>query len=558
MALATRFGATVRPIDTILVVGGILIVAICWLLMTWHFGMLPTSAFPADDFVWLDGAWRIFGGQASSNDFYNPLGFFYYWALAFAMKLFGPTALSLVWTQLAFNVLLSIWMWLAIREKSPRFVVIPYIVAITVFLFSGKVYGHTYLDLGPAAYYNKIGVVLLSIVFIQSLCPRTLEKGLSHLQSLSIGLAISLMFAIKISFFIMAVPILFAGTLLVFWKDVRRAAIQLTIVFIVIVVTIAGLFLLTGTSLVAYVSDIALAWEARDLLSIGNLSGAFTTSKFYLYAVIVAVIFVLLLPAPTDQLFVTLGFILILGIVTIALEKLSSSQRYDPLFMLSIVTCQIARGLNGKSLVLQASRPSIFQTNAWRLLLGGLFTLSLLMTIVPYGFAEIRGRTMFVKEIWSRDSLNTVATPSMKGWSHIGRAGKGTLDVRDVRYVLSLRSGIQALRKIAGPRDTVFVLDFSNPFPFMLGLPSTVGGSGWFHFGTNMKLSMIKGGIGVLNDACLVLYPYKPYSAVSRNNLYRVTKGILQREYRVSFKDNDWVIFRRLTGCFEPDEMSGN
>ena len=102
-------------------------------------GPAATSRYIGDDFILFNGAWRSYNNQASSDDFYNPMGFFYFYIFAFAMKLLGPQVTTIAYTVVAVNLILVLWSWSVFRRRLSFATAIALTIAIGAHLFSNKI-----------------------------------------------------------------------------------------------------------------------------------------------------------------------------------------------------------------------------------------------------------------------------------------------------------------------------------------------------------------------------------------------------------------------------------
>ena len=88
-------------------------------------GGLDTTSF-------LDGAWRIYCGQAPNADFKSGLGMFSFFLGAVAMHLTGPTAASIECASILMTVPFSIWTWLICQRRLS-----PFISAVVTIFIAG-------------------------------------------------------------------------------------------------------------------------------------------------------------------------------------------------------------------------------------------------------------------------------------------------------------------------------------------------------------------------------------------------------------------------------------
>ena len=218
-----RDGIGSRGINGLMIV---LIVSIALLILyiSHTIGPAATSMFIGDDFILFDGAWRAYNDQASSDDYYNPLGFFYFYIFGFAMKILGPQVTTITYTAVAINLGLLLWSWSVFRWRLSFAMAIALTFAIGFNLFSNKVFGHQFYIVGFAGYYNKIGITLLSIIFALSFLNKPGSGTTPVSALLAIGFALGLTFAVKISYCIVAVPSVLLGLFMTGGSSVKKLA----------------------------------------------------------------------------------------------------------------------------------------------------------------------------------------------------------------------------------------------------------------------------------------------------------------------------------------------
>ena len=319
-------------------------------------GPAATSMFVGDDFILFDGAWRSYNDQASSDDYYNPLGFFYFFIFGFAMKILGPQVTTITYTVIAINLALLLWSWNVLRWRLSFAMAIALTLAIGANLFSNKIFGHAFYIVGFAGYYNKLGITLLSIIFALSFLNKP-GKGTTPVAALlAIGFALGLTFAVKVSYCIIAVPNVLLGLYMTGGSSIKKLAWKSGVVMLASLVTVGLLSLATGTSLSSYMADLAMASKARSFLAPLVMLEFVTQWYFVLCVVLVGSVVMYLLPrndrAKLMQILSLAGF----GLVTIALIGLTNSAPMDFQFLCTLLAILCSFSLSGDPLIAEASR----------------------------------------------------------------------------------------------------------------------------------------------------------------------------------------------------------
>lgn len=154
------------------------------------------------------------------------------------MKPLGPQVTTIAYTVVAVNLILVLWSWSVFRRRLSFATAIALTIAIGAHLFSNKIYGHQYDIVGYAEYYNKIGFTLLSIIFALSLLNRHGTEKTPVSTLVAIGFALGLVFAVKISHFMIAVPSVMLGLFITGGSSLKRLAWGVSVVMLAGFVTV--------------------------------------------------------------------------------------------------------------------------------------------------------------------------------------------------------------------------------------------------------------------------------------------------------------------------------
>jgi hypothetical protein len=515
----------------------IAVIALSILYISHTNGPAATSMFIGDDFILFDGAWRAYNDQASSDDYYNPLGFLYFFVFGLAMKVLGPQVTTITYAAVAINLALLLWSWSVFRRRLSFAMAIALTLAIGANLFSNKVFGHQFYIVGFAGYYNKIGITLLSIIFALSFLnqPGTKTTPLSALGA--IGFALGLTFAVKVSYCIIAVPSVLLGLYITGGSSIKKLAWGSGVVVLAGLGTIGLLSLATGTSLSSYLADLGMAAEARNFLALPVVLDFVTQWYFVLCVVLVGAVVMYLLPrndrAKLLQFLSLAGF----GLATIALVDLTNSAPMDFQFLCTLLAILCSFSLGGEPLIAEASRLRGSHGTALRssylILLLFPFAVVILIGGISGGF----GHSLTYNGLRYPERALTIPTPAMAGWRGVGLAG------REPSYVKSVQAGLKVLKEVARPQDTVQVLDYVNPFSFALGQPPAQGGALWWHSTYNMTPKQLASTAQSLIKACILMYPIQPFVEVIRDQMFSPIEQEISRGFYVIKEGDYWKVF---------------
>ena len=130
-------------------------------------------------------------------------------------------------------------------------------------------------------------------------------------------------------------------------------------------------------------------------------------------------------------------------------------------------------------------------------------------------------------------SYTAFTAPALAGFSSLQRS-----------YVEIINDGCDLLKRNRRAQDTVFALDFNNPFSFGLGIKPPAGGVTWLQYHTNFDES------GpppqrVFEGASLVMLPRQFSDYTLAGNAPRIYGPYLEEHYRLAAESADWRLYRQ-------------
>ena len=453
------------------------------------------------------------------------------------MKLLGLQVTTIAYTVVAVNLILVLWSWSVFRRRLSFATAIALTIAIGAHLFSNKIYGHQYDIVGYAEYYNKIGFTLLSIIFALSLLNRHGTEKTPVSTLVAIGFALGLVFAVKISHFMIAVPSVMLGLFITGGSSLKRLAWGVSVVMLAGFVTVGLLSLATGTSLSSYLADIATAFEARSLVAPLVVLKIVTKWYYILCIVLVGAVVMYLLPRNNTANLLEILCVAGLGLATIAVLDLTNSGPMEFHFLCTLlaILCSFSIGkdpLIAEASILRGSRGTALRS-------GYLITLSFPFAAVTFigMLSGVYGHSLTYNGVRYPERALTIPTQAMAGWRGVG--------LREVEpdLVKSVQAGVQILTDVASPRKTVQVLDYANPFSFALGLPPAEEGALWWHPTYNMSLAQLAIIARSLTKACIVMYPLHPFHEGIRDLLFSSIEQDIKSDFYVVNESDYWRVF---------------
>jgi hypothetical protein len=444
---------------------------------------LPTGPMYWDNFIYIDGAYRVLSGQTPSVDFFAPVGPLAYWLSAIMLWLFpnGQTVLLSSYALLLVTVPL---MALAMHDVSRRDKGTA-LALLAVFLFYALVPFNTssyYPFPGADGFgiYNRQGSQLLYVLVTAVL----FIKGPRMLVAL-ISFSMAALFLIKITAF------LAGGLICLFALISGRVTIKPAIIAAFVFVAIVGLVEFTSGAVSAYVGDII----ALVKMNSGGLAGRMLQSASRMFAVSAATVLLALVLFPTKQ-------------------DLKSRKLNQPAFWLPIVLLAglffESQNTGGQELIflwpaILSAMPLMMKKIFQPKVAAPAFALAAIIVLVPFANttqAAARAIIGMVKherlEFAGMKSLdNLTARPeNLKRAEFMrGEYAGDQADLKDfakagelpspllysdpdfqIAWLKSASDAVVALQAAEArgfTYNTIMTLDFTNPFPFLTGKQAT-------------------------------------------------------------------------------------
>jgi hypothetical protein len=171
-----------------------------------------------------------------------------------------------------------------------------------------------------------------------------------------------------------------------------------------------------------------------------------------------------------------------------------------------------------------------------------------LIVLVPQALSSAVGAALVGA---TASGLKTpVLISSGNGFSLPVLGGFGDAD-RAVDFAVSVKRGVEALRSLKLAHEAIATIDYTNPFPSLLGMPSPKGVPIVWALGYMEQPSMLSQPRRLFGDACIVMLALRPTQVVEGNAelMASAAKPILSAYFTILRQDEYWEIYRRQNGC---------
>lgn len=452
------------------VVFALTLISVCGL--TAFVGMAaPLGNFAHDTLFLLDNAYRLTHGQVPHRDFSSAWGPVMYLIDATGLMLSGLRPSGIGYANALFGAILSIWVFLLGRTKWSS--VSACILGIyTVLLITAPFsLGNNPLDFSYAMIYNRYGYALLGVIIIECAvgAPRIHPAGRqTNNGDYSSGVALGLLAFLKISFAMIAVPLIvisLVGDGAERGRRVGRLSIGFAVVALIIMAYLRFDF-------AAMFRDLSMAATSRRI-SIHLMHPIGVVDAVQNLALTIFLVFVIGAKAACaeERIAQLRAALLVLFTIAAGYLLLVSNQQINtfPLNGYTAVALVAAYwpSAPASGVKWQVMTPR-FQ--ATLLLSACLLPLCMWNAISVVGSAVERIRPI-------RPQAELLDSPGRGAYMHFGLlSGPIKTEIMGAEYVQAVNDGMALLRRHSGDRDGVLTFDEFNPFNYLLNRPPPRGG----------------------------------------------------------------------------------
>lgn len=523
-------------------------------------GKTFVTAMPQDVFIFIDGAYRLAHGQVPHVDFQTPLG-----ALGFVLPYLGlvisgeygatmPTALALVLlavTPIAIYVLAS-------RLHYHVALLVGFYVLLLI--AAPLVTGHPPSQITMGEWYNRVCWGVLILLLLLYIPPVVASRPTQVVDGVVAGLLVAFLIYTKITYGLVALS--FLGVWFILSREGRvSACIALGCVVITGVIVEAAWHLHQ-----AYVSDVAFAARAGQARYNGLLgpfvSGWKQIDELGIAALAVLAVLYFKQLRSRDALF--------LGFCAVAAFCIISQNTYDRSLAGLVVVCAFAAErlqraqaegrqaalLFGRlaataMLLLFLAEPFVFRTAAlwWHFEEAQRAGANRELPAALAGFpvADFRGlKITFAGPTAIASLVEPGLTPERAFLLLRDHSLIYTLDpLGSEEYLYTLGKGVEALGGMISGNDRIFVFDFANPFPFIVGTPPIRGDLYSYDLDRQYSKDVHIPTEKLFSTVTLALVPRFPLEYKDRDALWELYGDYVRQHFVVLADTPYWTVWRR-------------
>jgi hypothetical protein len=529
-----------------LILGGIALSIAIISLNTIISATSPVTAFPYDDMFLIEGVWRIVQGQREGADFYNPIGFGVFHVGAAWWRILGAHRDVLPLTSATFSAFIMLCASI-ICARRIWFSVPYYLLICGVLAFemsAPSVYGWSFFSIGSAAFYNRLTTAALAVLFIQWFGVKRSIDGRQTLSELVISATLlNILFLVKISALVIA-PIILGLSLSVERKPVNIFARSLGILSIALIIMFIGDFIITGAHVGAIVDDYREAAAVRtDLVSWDGFSRVLKSGSTILSALLL-IMYARKPPAVSQSKSITA----IASYVVVQLVLNMSNTQPATIYLAP--ACAVVLLSWRKRSVMNQPIPQQGSAGAGTKSPAPWIPIAVcLIVLVPQVLSSAVGAALVGAITFGLKTPTVISSGNGLNLPVLGGFGDGD---RALDFAVSVKRGIEALRDLKLTHQAIATIDYTNPFPSLLGMPSPKGVPIVWALSYMEQPSMRSQPNRLFGDACTVMLALRPTQVVEGNAelLASAAEPVLSAYFTIVRQDEFWKIYQRQNGCF--------
>ena len=482
-------------------------------------GQTVTTKYVNDLFIFLDGAYRIVGGQVPNRDFHTSLGPLAFYLPALGYALTGRLAAAMPVGMALCVLLLGAIGAHVIASRMRAAIGLPLAIFLLLTAAVPLNPGEGLADLSFAMFYNRLGWAALGLLLVMYLAPREPSRRQAVLDTVCASVLTLFLIYLKVSYGLVAVA--FVALIATDRRQWRWAVVTLALCALACLLVE---LIWRGTA--SYWADLELAREVSGELP--DLQRLLTIVLLNLADVAVYAIFAAILlwagRSFRDLLFI--GFCAVTGILII-------EQNFQIFGILTLAA--------GAAVMAERLADRIAPALGARVRAGLPLLLGMLMlpVVAQYSLVLLLHATLAV-------SGQGEPMP-MTGFDGIrlARLSSEGLFQNFSRYNRSLADGAAVLASLETPVERVVVFDFVGPFTAGLGLQPAKGDSPWYHWGRTLDDRAFPAPEELLADAQIIMEPKWPVEFYTGVGMRRIYAGYLDENFSLAAESGDWRVYVR-------------
>lgn len=500
---------------------------------------MPTRRFGHDIFFLLDNGWRVVNGQRPHVDFYSPWGPLTYLIVGLGMRVSHYSVNSVGYGSAIFGLLVGLWSYHLGRDRMESSLRILLSLFLTALVMAPYVLGTSPMASSHAMVYNRYGYALLGLIMLEGFQPvrggtRRKEELIGGISS---GAAAALLLFLKVSFFLVSLPLI--GVSVLFWCRARSRLLGLASGFLLVSLGFLGYL---HFDIQAVFRDLRMVAGARaESLHVWVVVSDAARNGTRLLTAILLVLTCSLWAEAARQPWRGLQLALFAAAACVADVLLLFTNMQGDAFPLTAVFAIIA-----VSTVTTRDRqlPDSQARVVFPYYTGVLFLASLL--ILPQLGSDLSG---LVYGAWSKTRPTSTASvvhftePCLASLllydSAQDSVSNGTI------YTTYVNDGVALLRRSSRSDQTVITMDMMNPFSYALQRKPALGGIAAAAYNYTLSDEYRPTDDGYFGNADIVMVPKRPaVEPILHDPIIRIYEPALEKRYRLEAESDWWRLYK--------------
>jgi putative flippase GtrA len=547
LASSTRSPAWhVRSVDLLSRFTGVILatVILCVCVAQTLLGTMPTRIYSHDLFIFIDGAWRVASGQTPHQDFFSGFGVLLLKPLQLSLSIRGYDVAGIGLARAFYTAVVGLWTFLLIRRRlSPVHALLVTLASLAV-VSAARPLGESLGMFSHSMYYNRVGYALVFLVMLEALYvssswrPASATAPFDRLWGgISTGAAIICLALLKVSFVVPAIVLLVTGAVLC--GTSRRHLLGIGVGGLLVVV-VAVLFLDFRPA--PWLSDMVQLGRARSESPVEAMRGVVRHEAATLVAFLAAAICTASIVARSTAVarrYLT-ATVIIAGADLYCLA--TNTQTSD--LPLSVFWCVLGLLLVTSRLTTAESE---YAPPRWYVAAGAAIALFCVLSVPLLGKdAMSLADAAYVSTIKRPVGAPRIDSVRLSSWKIEDWHGDAQFDYANGRQLVAITDdGLQLLRRLTVPDESIGSLSFTNRFSFALGRPPAQGGAPWVHVGNNFSLKHpppVEEILGKPDVLMVQRFASPPDGSLS---LLKVYPSVLESDYERVGSSRYWTLYRR-------------
>lgn len=500
-----------------------------------------------DNFIFLDGAYRVWSGQTPHVDFISALGFLNYYGPGLIMKLgFDATKSFILYNYIWLVFILSLSLYICLSRLSVSISLI-FLLYISVLVGSPMNIGEAGTEVTYAMFYNRIGWGALILIVLFMVKPIKYNATLSNVEAVATGVILLLLLYTKITYFVVA-PLLVLSGILIGSVNITFI-VRSALVFLAGVLTIELFF--PGINF-HYIHDLLIAVDANDGKRVAwgvniFLDVLLVLLFFYLYVffrekrfsysqdLVVLVVFFLSVFIAWNNFqrggIPTLIALFILVYSWVSIDEKVLGKYKNMLFMSFLVLVGPEIYIRLQAIERHERIPRVHDAESLEGCLSGIY---------------IRDVESSKKPLMNIDE-NGLIKMTLEEFHRFSSLASNEWDIYQSQYSYMINQGCIAIDSVISEygKKPLVNFDFSNPFSMLLNLPPVYGDYAWYHSGRNISLNSHLNPEEFLAGADYISIPKYPGNIHSRNLLQYISFNYMSKNFDLVYDGKLWEVYVR-------------